>query len=122
MKNKAKISIATPCHEDWNTFEGKGNKRFCGSCVKNVYDLRNKSDDELNDFLEQKNGESVCAIISKKNSQSQSFLAKIKQGTLKYKHRPFKLTQVVMFVFLGVLMNFISSCTTPINFDLFDIF
>lgn len=33
------IQIATPCKADWNTMSGDEQKRFCGMCNKNVYNI-----------------------------------------------------------------------------------
>ncbi len=37
--NKQNLSIAEPCHADWNAMTGGEQKRFCGSCDKHVHHL-----------------------------------------------------------------------------------
>lgn len=52
-----KISIPTPCHEDWNTMIPAETGRHCRSCAKTVVDFTSMSDEEVkNYFLNNKEG------------------------------------------------------------------
>ncbi len=42
-----KITIPTPCHEDWNTMTATEKGAFCGSCSKEVVDFTASSKTEL---------------------------------------------------------------------------
>jgi Secretion system C-terminal sorting domain len=54
-----KISIPTPCHEDWKKMSPNSNGRFCSSCEKTVVDFTNKKSVEIKSFLDNSTGE-VC--------------------------------------------------------------
>lgn len=43
---RADVTIALPCHEDWDTMSLEGRNRFCGSCQKQVHDLSRMSEVE----------------------------------------------------------------------------
>ncbi|NJM53994.1 MAG: hypothetical protein HC846_11765 [Blastocatellia bacterium] len=45
------IKIASPCSADWNEMIGNDQKRFCGSCQKNVYNLSEMTKDEAENLL-----------------------------------------------------------------------
>lgn len=53
-----KISIATPCHEDWNQMTPTDKGKFCGVCTKEVVDFTSKSDEEIVKHF--KNHGNVC--------------------------------------------------------------
>jgi hypothetical protein len=64
-----KISIPTPCHEDWNKMSPNGNGpiaigRYCGSCEKTVIDFTNKKSDEIKSILVNAT-EQVCGRFKK---------------------------------------------------------
>lgn len=42
-----KITIPTPCHEDWSKMSPSERGRFCGSCKKEVHDFTGKSDEHV---------------------------------------------------------------------------
>lgn len=45
------ISIPKPCSVDYDSLPGTDVKRFCGSCLKDVYDFREKDEVYLNEFF-----------------------------------------------------------------------
>lgn len=45
------ISIASPCHAEWNDMVGSDKVRFCASCQKNVFNLSGMKRDEALDLL-----------------------------------------------------------------------
>ena len=56
-----KITIPTPCHEDWNKMTPDETGRHCSSCAKSVVDFTGMSDDEVKHFfLNKKEDERVC--------------------------------------------------------------
>ena len=61
-----KISIPTPCHEDWNKMSPNNLGRHCNSCVKTVVDFTNMSDEEVKNFFINKKQEHVCGRFSSK--------------------------------------------------------
>jgi len=58
MKKPIKISIFTPCHENWDAMTPADKGRFCAACQKNVYDFTKSSDREIASIL--KNTENAC--------------------------------------------------------------
>lgn len=59
MKEKLYLSIADPCHEDWNKMTPVEQGRFCSSCEKKVVDFTSQSDEEIISFFNNYNG-SAC--------------------------------------------------------------
>jgi hypothetical protein len=57
-----RITIATPCTEDWNQMSGDDRSRRCAKCEKNVYDLSEMTTKEAEALLAAK-GEKPCVRI-----------------------------------------------------------
>jgi hypothetical protein len=55
-----KISIPTPCHEDWQAMTPNEQGCHCTSCAKTVIDFTVMSDDEVKYFFLNKKEEKVC--------------------------------------------------------------
>lgn len=56
-----KITIPTPCHENWNKMTPDQTGRHCSVCAKSVVDFTNMSDEAVkNFFLNKKADERVC--------------------------------------------------------------
>ncbi len=55
-----KISIPTPCHQDWQAMKPNEQGRHCNSCAKTVIDFTSMSDDEVKHFFLNKKEEKVC--------------------------------------------------------------
>ncbi len=55
-----KISIPTPCHENWETMTPDTAGRYCSSCAKTVIDFTSMSDEEIKYFFIRKKEEKVC--------------------------------------------------------------
>jgi hypothetical protein len=50
------ISIAAPCHADWDKMTGDARARFCGSCDKNVFNLSEMTRAEAEALIIEKQG------------------------------------------------------------------
>jgi hypothetical protein len=59
MSKKLTLSIATPCHEDWNKMSDDAKGKFCGACQKEVIDFTGMSESQLVAFFKKPAG-SVC--------------------------------------------------------------
>lgn len=56
-----KISIPTPCHEDWEKMTPDQTGRHCSACAKSVIDFTNMSDEEVKHFfINKKEDERIC--------------------------------------------------------------
>ncbi len=55
-----KVSINTPCHEDWAKMQAGNGYKFCNSCQKNVVDFTKKSDTEIVQYFTQYTGSNTC--------------------------------------------------------------
>jgi hypothetical protein len=45
------ISVASPCSQDWNAMMGSEQKRYCGECKLNVYNLSGMSRNEAENLI-----------------------------------------------------------------------
>ena len=50
------VSVASPCHADWDAMRGDERARFCPSCAKNVYNLSAMTAGEAQLLLQEKEG------------------------------------------------------------------
>lgn len=50
------LSIASPCHADWNAMTGSEQARFCGECQLNVYNLSGMSRTDAEHLIQEKEG------------------------------------------------------------------
>ena len=54
-----RISVAAPCHEDWNLMKGDDRARFCGSCRETVFDLSELTESDVHALLAE-HGHDIC--------------------------------------------------------------
>lgn len=60
MSKKIQLTIAEPCHENWDGMTPVEKGRFCGSCQKQVIDFSNMSDRQVAEFFKKPSTGSVC--------------------------------------------------------------
>ena len=60
MGKQIHLSIADPCHENWDSMTTAEQGRFCASCQKQVVDFTNMTDTQLADFFKTKATGSTC--------------------------------------------------------------
>src|SRR6476661_1854652 len=60
MSKKIQLTIADPCHENWDQMTQAEKGRFCASCQKQVIDFTGMSDSQLAAFFKKPSGGSVC--------------------------------------------------------------
>ena len=65
-----KISIPTPCHEDWNQMSPNEQGRHCNSCMKTVVDFTLMSDTEVQHFLLNNKQEHSCGRFTSRQLQT----------------------------------------------------
>ena len=60
MSKKIQLTIAEPCHENWDGMSPVEKGRFCGSCQKQVVDFSDMSDRQVAEFFKKPSTGSVC--------------------------------------------------------------
>ncbi len=60
MSKKLQLTIAEPCHENWDGMTPVEKGKFCGSCQKQVVDFSNMSDRQVAEFFKKPSTGSVC--------------------------------------------------------------
>jgi hypothetical protein len=60
MGKHIQLTIADPCHEDWDKMTKSEKGKFCGSCQKQVIDFTGMTDTQLATFFKKKATETVC--------------------------------------------------------------
>ncbi|HEY6505442.1 MAG TPA: carboxypeptidase-like regulatory domain-containing protein [Chitinophagaceae bacterium] len=60
MAKKIQLSIADPCHENWDNMTRAEQGRFCASCQKQVVDFSGMSDRQVLAFFRKPSTGSVC--------------------------------------------------------------
>jgi hypothetical protein len=60
------ISVASPCHAEWNDMSGDDKSRFCGACSKYVYNLSAMTAHEAQSLIEEHEGK-MCARFYKRS-------------------------------------------------------
>jgi len=111
-----KISIPTPCHEDWEAMIPNAQGRHCNSCVKTVVDFTNMSDEEVKYFFLNKKEERVCGRF--KTEQLHRITIELPQNIF-YLQLPFwkKFLAACLLVFSTTLF----SCETKLQGDVVSI-
>ncbi len=56
LRPRFRLRVASPCPADWNAMQGDDRVRFCGQCVKNVYNLSAMTHAEAEDLIREKEG------------------------------------------------------------------
>lgn len=59
-----RLTIGTPCNENWAEMTPVDKGRFCQKCEKQVYDLTNADDQEILEFFKNKD-EKVCGRLTR---------------------------------------------------------
>lgn len=60
MSKKLQLTIAEPCHENWDDMSPVEKGKFCGSCQKQVIDFSHMSDRQVAEFFKKPSTGSVC--------------------------------------------------------------
>jgi len=60
MSKKIQLTIAEPCHENWENMTPVEKGKFCGSCQKQVVDFSLMSDRQVAEFFKKPSTGSVC--------------------------------------------------------------
>lgn len=60
------VSIAAPCHADWDQMRGRGRVRHCGDCQKNVYEISAMTAEQAAALIEKHEG-NLCVRLYRRN-------------------------------------------------------
>jgi hypothetical protein len=61
------IRIASPCSESWDGMVGDDKVRFCGGCLKNVYNLSAMTEGEAQELITEKEGDACVRLYRRKD-------------------------------------------------------
>lgn len=94
------IRIASPCSANWDEMIGDNQKRYCGNCKLNVYNLSGMSKDEAENLLLNSEGR-LCVRFFRR--QDGTVLTKdCPVGWAKVKQRISRVTTATFSLFIGV--------------------
>lgn len=93
-----KISVPSPCHENWDKMRPEKEGRYCNSCDKIVVDFTKMSPDEIKQYFFNLNGRKVCGHFrnSQVKEQEVHFLLKWKDEFRTIQFQPLKYLAVGM--------------------------
>ena len=60
MNKKLHLTVAKPCHENWDAMSPVEKGKFCGACQKQVVDFSRMSDRQIAEFFKKPTTGSVC--------------------------------------------------------------
>ena len=63
MKEKIRLQLPQPCHENWDAMTPADQGRYCGACCKTVVDFSVMSDREIIDYVSRKADGNTCARV-----------------------------------------------------------
>lgn len=72
-----KLKINNPCFESWDKMSETDGGKFCNVCTKKVFDLRDKSDNEVAEIFKNTNTNSICTKIQANRISSTFSFAKV---------------------------------------------
>jgi hypothetical protein len=58
-KKRIRLKVASPCQANWDAMSGDEAIRFCGLCEKNVYQISNMTNEQVEELLAE-SGEKKC--------------------------------------------------------------
>lgn len=74
MKSRpVKVTIPSPCSENWNAMENQNGQKFCLSCQKTVVDFTTSSNADIVKALMNANGNPVCGRVLNRQLKSLNY-------------------------------------------------
>lgn len=99
---KHKITIPTPCHENWDKMTPNENGRFCLSCSKTVVDFTSMLPNEIQHFFIQNQNKKICGRF--KNSQLDTINIQIPNRILHNQTYYHKMFLLALFIAMGTTL------------------
>ncbi|MBL7732480.1 MAG: carboxypeptidase-like regulatory domain-containing protein [Chitinophagaceae bacterium] len=84
MSKKLQLSIAEPCHENWDSMTPSQKGKFCGFCQKQVVDFTHMSDRQVIEFFKKPSTGSVCGRFITDQLDREMDIPKKRMPWLKY--------------------------------------
>ena len=106
------LSIAKPCHENWDEMFPGERGVYCSSCHKNVIDFTSMPDDEVLDYFQQRKGEPLCGKF--RNDQLNRPLIEISPSVFRMRIPFWKKFLAALLVYFS---SFITGCSTQSDKD-----
>lgn len=114
-----KIRIASPCAADWNEMHGDAQKRFCGECKLNVYNLSAMTKRKAETLLI--NSEGRLCVRFYRRADGTILTQNCPVGWAKFKQRVSRIATATFSLIAGFFGGFAAfSQFTNINQDLFE--
>lgn len=107
MARMIALSIAKPCHENWENMTPVEQGVYCGSCCKNVVDFSNMPDEEIADYFQTRKSESTCGRF--RNDQLNRPLVEISPSIFMMEIPFWKKFLAALFIYFSF---FITGCTS----------
>jgi hypothetical protein len=63
--NTLRLSVPSPCHEDWNKMAPRGHGSFCSSCEKVVVDFSKMNDPQVMEYMQVNADKKICGRFAK---------------------------------------------------------
>jgi len=102
MKINHKITVPSPCPENWNKMTPNENGRFCMNCSKTVVDFTVMNPNEIQHFFTQNKNKSLCGRF--KNSQLDTVDIQIPREVLYAQTNYRKMFFLALFVAMGTTL------------------
>jgi len=102
------VSVASPCHADWDAMRGDERARFCPSCAKNVYNLSAMTTVEAQSLIAEKEGHLCIRFFQREDGTMLTADCPVGAAAWKEKSPAFALWASVM----SLLVLFVAA-TTP---------
>jgi hypothetical protein len=100
IENKLKISIPTPCHENWNAMTPTEKGRFCDSCSKVVVDFTKMNAPQIQHYFSENKNQNTCGHF-KKSQLNATFDIAIPRSVLRKKRSFQKAFLLALFIACG---------------------
>ncbi len=106
MDTYYRLSIPSPCSENWDEMRPVDNGRHCAMCTKTVIDFTNLNAEEIRNVIEENKSKSICGHV--KQSQLREIHLKVPVHLLQIRHSG---RHAFLLALLMVMGTTLFSCT-----------
>jgi Carboxypeptidase regulatory-like domain len=90
-RNRLKLSVTEPCHENWHAMPGTERERFCEACERVVHNLSAMTERDARKVLAASEGSRICARLCHDS-----------QGDLVFRPEVRRLSGLAAFSLIGI--------------------